>query len=113
MIDISTYIKRNKMIKESCIIIDNIEDAEKLARSINQKENIYAKFETYSLKNIFMSEAQINSPGINIINCNSNRYKFFENIENSQYDIIFNNIDKCTDDVILEYIKNNKGIYIC
>ena len=60
-----------------------------------------------------MNEVEIHSPGISFINCNSNKDKFFENIKNSSYGIVFNNVEKCYDEDILNYIKNNKGIYIC
>ena len=39
--------------------------------------------------------------------------KFFENVKNSSHNIVFNNVEKCYDEDILNYIKNNKGIYIC
>lgn len=113
MIDIKTYIKRNNMIEESYVVVDDIEEAESLAKRVCYGENLHIKFKTYSLKNIFMNEVEIHSPGISFINCNSNKDKFFENIKNSSYGIVFNNVEKCYDEDILDYIKNNKGIYIC
>lgn len=113
MIDIKTYIKRNNMIRESYVVVEDIEEAENLARSVSYEENLHIKFKTYSLKNVFMSEVEIHYPGVSFINCNSNKDKFFENIKNSPHNIVFNNVEKCYDEEILHYIKNNKGIYIC
>lgn len=110
MIDIKTYINRNTMIKESYIIIDDIETAENMARRVCCGEDLNLKFTTYSIKNRFMQEISIQRPDIVFINCNSSSDKFFQSIDKKA---IFNNVERCTDSDILEFIKNTKGTFIC
>lgn len=112
MIDISTYIHRSKMIKESYIIIDNIDDAEDIAKRVCCGENLNIKFATYACKNRFMHEVSIQRPDVIFVNCNSSKDKFFENVHYNTH-IIFNNVEKCTDREILEFIRNEKSTFIC
>ena len=47
MIDIKTYIKRDNMIRESYVVVDDIEEAESLAKRVCYGENLHIKFKTY------------------------------------------------------------------
>lgn len=111
MIDIKTYINRTTMIKESYIVVDDMEVAENMARRVSCGENMNLKFTTYSIKNRFMQEISIQRPDIIFVNCNSSSDKFFESIGNNT--VVFNNVERCTDCDILEFIKNTKGTFIC
>lgn len=99
--------------KESYILISNIEDAEKIAYRIAYGEYLNILFESSYLKDIFFNIINENRPDITIINCNSNFERFEEKLWKSGKIIIFNNINKCTDDRILNIIKTEKGILIC
>ena len=50
MIDIKTYIKRDNMIRESYVVVDDIEEAESLAKRVCYGENLHIKFTTYTLR---------------------------------------------------------------
>lgn len=113
MIDIKTYIKRGTMIKRSYVVVDNMDEAENMAKRVSCGENLNLKFTTYSIKNRFMQELSIQCPGVVFINCNSSKDKFFNNVYESYNKIIYNNVEKCQDEEILEFISKKRGVFVC
>ena len=113
MIDIKTYIKRGTMIKGSYLVIDTMEEAENMAKRVSCGENMNLKFTTYSIKNRFMQEVSIHCPGVVFINCNSNKDKFFNIIYESYNKVIYNNVEKCSYEDIINFISKKNGVFIC
>lgn len=116
LIDLSIYIKSESLKKkcgEDFVNITNINEAEDIAYKVSNGEIYNIIFETSSLKERFFSIIETNRPDINIINCNTNISIFNRNMQSIKYPILYNNIDKCKDNDILNIIRNKKGIIIC
>ena len=101
------------MIKGSYLVIDTMEEAENMAKRVSCGENMNLKFTTYSIKNRFMQEVSIQYPGVVFINCNSSKDKFFNNVYDACNKIIYNNVEKCQDEEILEFINKKRGVFVC
>lgn len=98
---------------KSCLIISDVEQAESLACSIYiNRHNII--FRTSYLKYAFFSKIKIYYPSIKIINCDSSKKRFFNDIKD--YDgelIIFDKVNYCEDFDIFNMINNMNRILIC
>lgn len=107
-----TFIKKDiNRLFEDCIYIDNIEMAEKTAKSICCGNIVNVVFETSIFKNRFINVLSSLMPNINIINCNCSKNRFLENDFTGF--LVFNNLKFCKHKEIIEEIKKNyKGVMI-
>ena len=109
------YIKQDfirNTFNESCIIISNINESEKIAIEVSMGASYNIIFETSSLKNRFFSVLREQRGDICIINCDSMNDRFVEDLNNSYGLVVFDNVNKCKNLSQFNYIKTNKVI-IC
>ena len=97
---------------ESCLFVNDIEQAVLLAKTILLGHNII--FSKTYLKSIFFSKVKIYHPGVKIINCDSSKTRLLEEIVYNSDLIIFDKINYCYDIDIFNMINNiNNRVLIC
>lgn len=120
-IDLQRYIQNDdirKQFEESYIYIDADTDMKKYAMDIRYNEALTKIprliFSKSVLKNKFFDMLGFyNDNDITILNCNSNIDLFRITFSGRGAVLIYNNVRKCDDEEILEYINNYKGILVC
>lgn len=115
MMNLYTYIKQDfirNTFNESCVIISNINESEKIAIEVSMGASYNIIFETSSLKQRFFSVLREQLGDICIINCDSMNDRFINDLNNSYGLVVFDNVNKCKDLELFNYIKTNKVI-IC
>ena len=110
MIDLYSYIAGYN--NRNIIFIDSIEEAEKYGAKVIFGGEYTFDFSKSSYKNRFLTTVKMMSNDICIINCDSNPERLKNDLYEAQGVIIFDNVDKCKNSDIFDYIIKNK-IIIC
>lgn len=104
------------MIRHTNILfINDIDIAEKLAHGYPCGERYKIIFGSSILKDRFLTIMEIMHDDYLIVNCNTSLKLFSRQIESTDkyHKLIFNNVNKCHDEDILEFINNSDCNIIC
>lgn len=107
---VKTEFNKNDLFAE-CVLITNMDDADKFVLEISYGKYLGLKFKTSNLKEYFIDKLLTTRPDTNIINCNCT----IECFNNSVFDglLVFNNIKNCKYQEIINEIKQHKAVLIC
>ena len=112
---LDNYFKHDfvkKVFMESCFFINDIEQAELLAKTLLFKCNVI--FSKSYLKSVFFNKVKIYHPHIKIINCDSSNSRLLNEMEYNDNLIIFDKVNYCCNIDIFEIINNiNNRVLIC
>lgn len=103
----------DELIKyKSVIEINNFDELEYIVTEVSKGYIFNIKFKNSTIKNRFFSLIEINRPDITIINVNTDLDTFNKHIYNTK-NIIYNNICRCDNTDILNYILSDNKTIIC